>query len=156
MRGPVRRRTSTAPHRGPCRAVPGRAGPCKCRASAGRYGAVPCRAVPCRAGRVPCRAVLRDAGPGRVVPYHALPCRAVRCGAVPCRAVPCSDKAMLMFFPELNEPARPAAARPVSHDVGGLAAGGSAVRTERRGQDRRNPSMVSMIGPAGLATAGTS
>lgn len=60
------------------------------------------------------------------------------------------------FFPELNEPARPAAARPVSHDMGGLAAGGSAVRTERRGQGRRNPSMASMIGPAGLATAGTS
>jgi hypothetical protein len=29
------------------------------------------------------------------------------------------------FFQELNEPARPAAARPVSHDMGGLAAGGS-------------------------------
>jgi hypothetical protein len=37
----------------------------------------------------------------------------------------------------LNEPARPVAARPVSRDTGGQAAGGSAVRTERRGQDRR-------------------
>ena len=44
-----------------------------------------------------------------------------------------------VFFPELNEPARPAAARPVSRDMGGQAAGGSAVRTERRGQDRRKP-----------------
>ena len=43
------------------------------------------------------------------------------------------------LFPELNEPARPAAVRPVSHDMGGRAAGGSAVRTERRGQDRRIP-----------------
>jgi hypothetical protein len=33
-----------------------------------------------------------------------------------------------VFFRELNEPARPAAARPVSHDMGGRAAGGSAVR----------------------------
>ncbi len=40
---------------------------------------------------------------------------------------------------ELNEPARPAAARPVSRDMGGQAAGGSAVRPERRGQDRRKP-----------------
>jgi hypothetical protein len=30
------------------------------------------------------------------------------------------------FFPELSEPARPAAARPVSHDAGGQAAGESA------------------------------
>ena len=36
-----------------------------------------------------------------------------------------------------NEPARPMAARPVSHDAGGQAAGESAVRRERRGQDRR-------------------
>ena len=35
------------------------------------------------------------------------------------------------FFPELNEPARPTAARPVSRDTGGRA---SAVRTERRGE----------------------
>jgi hypothetical protein len=41
---------------------------------------------------------------------------------------------------ELNEPARPAAARPVSHDAGGQAAGESAVRTERR-QDRPKPTM---------------
>ena len=60
------------------------------------------------------------------------------------------------FFPELNEPARPAAARPVSRDMGGQAAGGSAVRPERRGQDRRKPpnpgpaaARASMIGPAG-------
>ena len=46
-----------------------------------------------------------------------------------------------LFFPELNEPARPAAARPASHDVSGQAAGGSAVRTERRGQDRRKPAI---------------
>jgi hypothetical protein len=52
----------------------------------------------------------------------------------------------LQFFPELNEPARPAAARPVSHDEGGQAAGGSAVRTEQRGQDRRNRRTASMIG----------
>ena len=156
MRGPVRRRTSTAPHRGPGRAVPGRAGPCKCRASAGRYGAVPCRAVPFRAAAVQCYVMLGRAGLYRAMHCRVVPCDAVPCRAVPCRAGPCRDKAMLMFFPELNEPARPAAARPVSHDVGGLAAGGSAVRTERRGQDRRNPSMVSMIGPAGLATAGTS
>ena len=43
------------------------------------------------------------------------------------------------FFPELNEPARPAAARPVSGDMGGQAAGGSAVRPKRRGRDRRKP-----------------
>ncbi len=41
-----------------------------------------------------------------------------------------------VFFPESNEPARPVAARPVSHDGGGQAAGESAVRTERQGQDR--------------------
>ena len=29
------------------------------------------------------------------------------------------------FFPELNEPARPAAARPVSHDAGGPVVGGA-------------------------------
>ena len=40
------------------------------------------------------------------------------------------------FFPELNEPARPAAARPVSR-VGGRRA--SAVRTGRRDIDRRKP-----------------
>ena len=40
------------------------------------------------------------------------------------------------FFPELNEPARPAAARPVSR-VGGCRA--SAVRTGRRDMDRRKP-----------------
>jgi hypothetical protein len=43
------------------------------------------------------------------------------------------------FFPELNEPACPAAALPVSHDAGGRAAGESAVCTERQGQDRRKP-----------------
>ncbi len=41
-----------------------------------------------------------------------------------------------------NEPARPAAARPVSHDAGGQAAGGCAVRTERPGQYRRKPTDV--------------
>jgi len=54
------------------------------------------------------------------------------------------------FFPELNEPARPAAARPASRDAGGQAASGCAVRTERRGQDRRKTGdSWSMIGPAG-------
>ncbi len=43
------------------------------------------------------------------------------------------------FFPELNEPARPAAARPVSHDAGGQAVDESAARTQRRGRDRRKP-----------------
>ena len=41
-----------------------------------------------------------------------------------------------VFFPELNEPARPAAARPMSR-VGGRRAG--AVRTDRRDIDRRKP-----------------
>ena len=45
----------------------------------------------------------------------------------------------LRFFPELNERARPAAARPVSHDAGGQAGGESAARTEQREQDRRKP-----------------
>ena len=44
--------------------------------------------------------------------------------------------APVQFFPELNEPARPAAARPVSR-VGGRRA--SAVRTGRRDIDRRKP-----------------
>ena len=54
-----------------------------------------------------------------------------------------------MFFPELNEPARPAAARPVSHDMGGRAAGGSAVRTERRDEIGGIRRIGVMIGPAG-------
>jgi hypothetical protein len=38
-----------------------------------------------------------------------------------------------LFFPELNEPARPAAARPASRDASRPAPGGaSALRTERR------------------------
>jgi hypothetical protein len=54
-----------------------------------------------------------------------------------------SVAAVFKFFPELNEPARPTAARPVSHDASRRrqAAGGSAVRTERRGQDRRKPAI---------------
>ncbi len=54
------------------------------------------------------------------------------------------QKGTMLFFLELNEPARPAAARSVSHDMGGRAAGGSALRTERRGQNRRIPSTASI------------
>ena len=56
---------------------------------------------------------------------------------------------VLQFFPELNEPARPAAARPVSRDMGGRAAGGSAVRTERRDEIGGIRRIGVMIGPAG-------
>ena len=43
-----------------------------------------------------------------------------------------NPRGLLWFFPELNEPARPTAARLVSLDTGGPAPV-SAVRTERRG-----------------------
>ena len=43
-----------------------------------------------------------------------------------------------MFFPELNEPARPTAARPVSRGTGGRAAGGSVVWRERLGPAKNN------------------
>ncbi len=45
--------------------------------------------------------------------------------------LPSHFRNIMWFFPELNEPAHPAAAaRSVSHDACGQAAGGSAVRTE--------------------------
>ena len=58
---------------------------------------------------------------------------------------------------ELNEPARPAAARPVSRDMGG--AGGERERGADRATRTRSAETdesASMIGPAELATAGTS
>ena len=70
-----------------------------------------------------------------------------RPGAGPLYTVLSGVELCTPFFPELNEPARPAAARPALHDAGGQpeAAGGSAVRTdsERRGQDQRKPAIHS-------------
>jgi hypothetical protein len=57
------------------------------------------------------------------------------------------------FFPELNEPARPAAARPASRDASRPAPGGaSAVRTERL-RKIDNPAATYL---PGLATADSS
>ena len=64
------------------------------------------------------------------------------------------------FFPELYQPARPAAARPVSHDAGGPAAGET---PRERGADRATKTRsaetdesASMIGPAGFSYGGNS
>lgn len=63
----------------------------------------------------------------------------------------------ITFFPELNEPARPAAARPVSRDAGGQAAGGSAVRQSDEDKIGGNRWIgVHDRSCRGLATAGTS
>ena len=65
-----------------------------------------------------------------------------------------------MFFPELNDPARPAAARPVSLGPGWAGGGHSAVRTRRRDDsaEEENPFPVgkSATNLPGLATAGSS
>ena len=62
-----------------------------------------------------------------------------------------------VFFPELNEPARPAAARPASHDASGQAAAGARCGQsdeDKIGGNRRF--VVHDRSCRGLATAGTS